>query len=469
MTGFGYGSEGAAGLTGDWGPDVARAATWREAEVRLSGDAATRYGAWLNAFAPAEGVALLYSDSQEQNSYALMSPVFYAYYALARLNRPARLMSEEAIAAGALSKVQALVIIKQVNAPVPAAVAAIERFAAAGGKVLCDPDTTVAIKGMTKLQGVYFPPGLWPAGGNEFHEMIETMAGKATERELRPVKFAHPSVIPPHQGDNILTALGNAGRQPLEPVDGEAIVSSKIAGDQTLVFVTNENIYPFDELFTDGQLKTMFFRSFDIRGGTYYKDVRMPRRVTLRLRDDLAAKPPRIYDAFAGRELAWERHGDGPPTVTVDLVTLQGRVLLLTPDGLESPTIMIARRRDTDPLATVVVRSAAPLPVRIRVGDQTIYRAATPAGSCDTFALGPRPQAIDVEVTELNHRQDAARDFAPRRTGASGFQRTSGGSGQRRAAHRQGAGSEKSGDLRRPPAGGPARRRQTTGREDSGK
>ena len=148
-----------------------------------------------------------------------------------------------------------------------------------------------------------------------------------------------------------------------------------------MVLVVNENIYPFHDVVTDDQLKTRFFRYFLQWGTTFYKDVRTPRHVTLRLREDLAAARPRIYDVFAGRELRWKKDH----TVDVDLATLQGRALLLTPGAIEPPTVLTDQRGSR---ATVVVRSPTPLPIRVRVGNQDVFRAATAAGSCDTFALG---------------------------------------------------------------------------------
>ena len=76
------------------------------------------------------------------------------------------------------------------------------------------------------------------------------------------------------------------------------------------MFAKGNNWIPsdsFDCRLTDDQLKTRFFRYFTQMGTTYYKDVRVPRLVTLRLRDELAAAPPRVYDVFAGRELRWEK------------------------------------------------------------------------------------------------------------------------------------------------------------------
>jgi outer membrane protein assembly factor BamB len=107
-----------------------------------------------------------------------------------------------------------------------------------------------------------------------------------------------------------------------------------------------------------------------------------------------------VYDVFAGKELSWRQ---GENTLDVDLGELQGRVLLLTEGPLAAPTVAIASRKDDDPLATLVVRSPIPVPVRIRVGGQEVYRAATSSGSCDTFALafGLHPGTIPVEVTEL--------------------------------------------------------------------
>ncbi len=377
-TGTGYNAEGAAGLTGGWGA-LPLACNVRAAQEGLTGELARQYGTWLNRFEPAEEVALLYSVSQGGSNFGLQSPVFFAYYTLAQINRPARLVTEDEVAAGALKAVKALVIVRQ-KAKLPAATRrAIEAFAAGGGTVVRDRDSDLTLPG-TRLADVGWPDSLWPNGGNAYHRLIRA--------------------FPATMGGRLRRALGNAGRPPLECPDGTALVACKRAGPATLVVVTNNSHYPFEALFTAEQRTTFFYR-WCLTGGTVFaKDVRVPRAVTLTLRDDLARKPPRIYDVFAGAELK-PRRDQGRTTVTLDLATLQGRVLLLTRDPVSAPALAVGARADGDPLATLVTRSAVPLPVRVRVGSQEVYRAATPAGSCDTFALGPDAGPVAVEVTEL--------------------------------------------------------------------
>jgi len=356
----GYNAEGSAGLTGGgWGADPLHPDA-RSAQEQLTGELATRYGAWLNAFQPRVQVAILYSVSQGGTNYGLSSPIFFAFYTLTQLNRPARLLTEDEIARGALGEVRALLLVGQTQ-PLPETTrAAIAAFAAHGGKVLCDMNTKVEISGAEKLPDVGWPGGLWPNSGNSFHAIIDGY----------PAKF----------GPSLKTALGDIGAQPLECADRTALIASTQAGAATLVYVTNNQAYPFEQLFTEEQRQSSFFRSFKLYGGIFYKDVRVPCTVNLTLRADLAAQPPHIYDVFAGKELPIV-HG----AVTVDLTTLSGRVLLLTATPPAPPTVSIAQ---ADACTTLVVKSPVPLPVCIIVnGGQTVYRAATPQGSCDTFAV----------------------------------------------------------------------------------
>jgi hypothetical protein len=376
--GTGYNAEGAAGLTGGWGM-LPSACNVRSVQEELTGTLAHQYGTWLNHFEPAEEVAILYSISQGGWNYGLQSPMFFAFYTLAQINRPARLVTEDEVAAGALKSFKALVLVRQKAKLPDATLKAIESFAASGGKVLCDRDSDPKLPGV-HLKEVAWGESLWPNGGNIFHNIIEGYA----------LKF----------GPILQHELGGAGLAPIDCADGSALVGCKKAPGATLVVVTNNKKFPFDELFTADQQKAKFFRWFMRVGSMYYKDVRLPHTATLALRPDLAVKAPRVYDVFAGKELAWQQGGKGS-TLDIDLSALQGRVLLLTEGPLSAPTVEIAGRTDDDPLATLVVRSPVPVPVRIRVGGQEVYRAATSSGSCDTFALGLQPGTVPVEVTEL--------------------------------------------------------------------
>jgi hypothetical protein len=378
-TGIGYGAEGAAGLAGGWGADPLRSDV-RTAQEILSGDLARQYGTWLNAFEPAEEIGILYSQSQGGTNFGQSSPVFFAYYTLAQINRPARLLTEDEIARGSLRPLKALVVVRQTAALPSATLEAIEAFAAGGGKVICDRDTKLAIRGAVRLDEVSWPGGLWPTGGNAFHKVLRDFVEK--------------------MGPPLRSALGSAGQQPLESRDGAALVATKTAGGALLAIVTNNRFFPFEELLGPEQRVTAFYRKFLVRGGTYFKDVCLPQRVNLALRADLAAAPLHVYDVFAGRELPIQKTAEGA-AVSVDLTALSGRALLLTRQPVVAPQVSIGQRQDADALATLVVKNPVPLPVRIRVGTQEVWRAATPAGSCDRFALGPQPGDVAVEVTEL--------------------------------------------------------------------
>jgi hypothetical protein len=369
--GTGYGAEGAAGLTGGWGCDPTKPDA-RSAQETLTGELATRYGAFLNAFQPKEEVAILYSVSQGGTNWGLQSPMFFAFFTLAQLNRPARLLTEDEIARGALAETRALLVVGQKNKLPDATVKAIADFHARGGKVLCDANTTLTLPGAVAVPGVKWPGSIWPSSGNTFHAIIKS--------------------YPAQMGAALKTALGDAGVQPLVCDDGTALVASTRAGAATLVTVTNNRDYPFEALFTPEQRLCSFFRSFQQYGGIFYKDARVPFVATLPLRQDMAGK--RVYDVFAGKELPVKNGA-----VQVDLSTLSGRVLLLA-DALSTPTVSISAKPG-DPLVTLVAKSPVPLPVRLEVFTtirQVVYRAATPAGSCDTFVPSGN---FGVEMTDL--------------------------------------------------------------------
>jgi hypothetical protein len=400
----GYNAEGGAGLTGGWGAEALRSEA-RTAQEALTGDLARRYGTWLNRFEPAEGIGILDSASQGGTNFGQSSPIFFAFYTLARLNRPARLVTEEEIAAGGLKGLAALLVVRQ-TAPLPAAaVGAIEAFAAGGGKVLCDRDTTVTFRGAVRLEGVSWPAGLWPIGGNRFHETI---------REF-----------PERLGPSLRAALGDAGRQPVEG-DGSVLIAAKRAPlgargctmtrpgargctmmETELVVVSGQRYYPFDRIFTPEERVSAFYRQFEWRSGVLYKDVVLPGRVTLTLRPDVAARRPHVHDVFAGKEVTIGEGG----RLDLDLAALPARVLLITDREIHAPKIMVGRRDPADSRATLVVRSPVPVPVRIRVRlgargctiseRQEFYRAATPDGSCDSVAVGPAAGEVPIEVTEL--------------------------------------------------------------------
>ena len=376
--GTGYNAEGNAGLSGGWGPNPTES-TVRTAQERQTGELVKRYGTWFNPFVPEEAIAILYSVSQGGTNFGQSSPVFFAYFTLAQLNRPARLLTEDEIAAGALREVKALLLVGQTN-PLPAATQkAITEFAQAGGKVLADKNTKIELPGATALADVGWPAGLWPQGGNTYHNSIAS--------------------FPRTLGSSLTAALGDIGRQPLECADAAVLVATKRAGNARLVFVTNNREYPFAELFTPEQQLTGFYRDFLSRGGVYFKDVRVPQNVALRLNADPAQSRPLIYDVFAGKLLTPVEQ-DGAAIVSLDLSALSARVLLLVDKPLAAPVLEVAQTAGSARV-TFVVKSGVPLPVRLRVGEQEIYRAATPAGSCDTLTLGPAAGQVPIDVTEL--------------------------------------------------------------------
>ena len=79
-----------------------------------------------------------------------------------------------------------------------------------------------------------------------------------------------------------------------------------------------------------------YYRRFFEFYGPYYKDSTAPVIVSLALRSDIASQPLHIYDVFGARELPIDR-SQNPPTVRVDLATLQGRVLLMTQEPISMP------------------------------------------------------------------------------------------------------------------------------------
>jgi hypothetical protein len=372
-TGTGYSGEGGAGLTGGWGAMPA-SSDRRTAQEALTGEMAKKYGAWINRFSPNEEVAILYSASTGGNNWGLQSPYFFAFFTFAQMNRPARLLTEDEVAKGALQYVKALVLVKQVSLPKDT-LQAIEKFAAAGGKVLCDRDTKIAIKGATKIEDVYWPDSLWPNGSNLYHELIQD--------------------FPRRMGDKLKQFLGDVGKQPLEPVaeerDAPALVATKRAGDALMVFITNNYNYPFEQALTEDQRTSSFFRRFMASGMMYYKDVRVPCKVVLQLRPDLAAGPLHIYDAFAGKELSLQRNAQST-TVTVDLATQLGRVLLITKTPITRPTVSLAARESTDALATLVVNSTPPLPISNKVGNQEVFRVASDKARPIHSRLAPKKE-----------------------------------------------------------------------------
>jgi hypothetical protein len=378
-------------------------------------------------------VATIYPGSQGGTVFAHGSPILYAYYTLAQINRPARLLTEDEIAAGALEEVKALLVVGQTAALPAATVKAIDAFVQDGGKLLVDKNTKLELTGATKMPEVGWPGGLWPRYCNTFHEAI--------------------AELPRTLGAPLKAALGDIGKQPL---DGDAVlVATKRAGSTQLLFVTNNREYPFADIFTPEQRLSGFYRNFLGRGGIYIKDVREPQVATLALREDLAESKPLIYDVFAGKQLV-PVEKDGRWTVAVDLTTLPGRVLLLVDKPLAAPGLDVSQAAGSA-RATFVAKSAVPLPVRLRVGSQEIYRAATPAGSCDTLVLGPAAGAETVELTELITGDDA------RRARHRHAPRDAPGPDLGHAADPQGAGRQKPRGLCRCPPGRRPRRRREVG------
>src|SRR5262249_37397751 len=153
--------------------------------------------------------------------------------------RPARLLTEDEIANGKLAGMKALVFVHQTATLPPATLAATEKFAASGGKVIADRETVLPVKGMQKLTDLFWPWSFFPIMANEFHVVMEACAGKARERLIPLVHDASCywrwDAIGKDQAKSLLNALGDAGRQLLEPVDGNSLIATKTNGDATLV------------------------------------------------------------------------------------------------------------------------------------------------------------------------------------------------------------------------------------------
>src|SRR6185369_12663546 len=94
-------------------------------------------------------------------------------YVLAHANRPARLLTEEEIAAGALKEVKALLVTAQTAPVAPKTADAIRAFTDAGGKAFCDVATTQQLPGVKPLNGFKFDRlNIWPDGTNIYHNII---------------------------------------------------------------------------------------------------------------------------------------------------------------------------------------------------------------------------------------------------------------------------------------------------------
>ncbi len=156
-SGIGFAHEGFSNLLGGMNGDSAWAAIKGKAgaaDVLAGREFLDRFAGLAVAGQGGHGVGILWSKTQLGRQNATMGfgePAYNAFVTLTRLGYTPKFLTEDEIAKSATAGVKAIVIIGQ-TFPLPAAAqAGLDAFRAAGGRLLVDGSTTVAVAGAGKL------------------------------------------------------------------------------------------------------------------------------------------------------------------------------------------------------------------------------------------------------------------------------------------------------------------------------
>ena len=235
-----YGGTG-LGLTIKGHSTVASGATedtlWENIRGQAGGEDLIGGREFLQRFAPlrmactaTHPVAVLFSRSQlgrQHLSLTLDTPLFNTFIALARLGYTPRFITEEEIAAGGLSSVQALIVVNQSVALPDAVMAQLCAFTKAGGRLLTDHCSTAALPSAIRLEiGM---PYAHPARSMDWNTsdmpvLTHTLLEEHRYAELAPA---------------LLCGLGDAARTPLISERGAAamISTSQFSGGPDACYV----------------------------------------------------------------------------------------------------------------------------------------------------------------------------------------------------------------------------------------
>ena len=381
-------------------------------EIRQITGLMHRYGLYAMTLQPESTVAILRSFHQEVGDRGefrgsggrngmidlsgLQGELYTLYYNLLRSGRPAAFVTEEQIAAGELSRYQALFLHRQRMALPAAVMVRLKEFQAAGGRIFKDPLSAPDLPGeiVSLRPDEHLAPDVGTSRhpiGQRYLEMLRRylLCRERLDALLRPLPPPRVRSNHPH----ILTA-SMAGR------------------DTALVVAVNDTMVP-------PAIQTA-------EASWFVQGITLPRRGHL-----FFDQPYVLYDVTeGGREIRLERVAERPDqgwTTPVDFLHSEGRIFILTrrPIRAIQARLTLLRRPAEDALRIEpVIRDeseapiADPLPIELILNDpqgktiKHLYRAAGP-GRPVTLSLGglPTEGAWTIRVRELVSGREIAVPF----------------------------------------------------------
>ncbi|MDP6353629.1 MAG: PQQ-binding-like beta-propeller repeat protein, partial [Planctomycetota bacterium] len=255
----------------------------RETEALLS--IFSRFGSWFTALDPLPDVAVYFNDKPNRTSVVL--------HDLARMRRPAMLVSPEDVLAGELSKYKVLFLTGLNAFELPQIEEAVRAFQARGGIIIKDDSCRAELPGR-KLGFAYdrkHVHGGWglgsPNGKWEFDHLWKNF--KETREKFLVQAFAEIPGIP------------------ATTPDAHVIISPLAGKDSILCFTINQTVVPLE--FTGQQWRQMNV---------------MPRIGELRVENGW-----HVHDVLAGKAAPVESTPQGR-SVAVDFTRFEGALFLLT-------------------------------------------------------------------------------------------------------------------------------------------
>lgn len=353
--GTGYSFEIGSSLTyGNLGRNLLERNDPYNQEIALNARLMRQFGALIARATHSPRVGLLYSKRQiAMTPYAqsYCDGMFKMIYLLAHVGLPPALITEEMLAGQAPlpASLDAIVVLAQHEQLAPEAMHGLAAFAAAGGRLVADTQTTVAWPFVERSAALDLPfrdlghPWNMATAYNRGDDTVGDMRRLAAERTPQLRALLQDAIY----------------HVPLDSSDPDVAVVSLAGGAAHYAAVINDSMLDLEKLFSDQARMAGAYTRFHLAAqhGRGVTSSWMPLPATLRLSPRLPESAA-VYDLLERRRLDLPRRG-GARTVDGDLTAVSGRLFAILPAPVGAGELA----------ATQTLRAGEPLALRYKAGD----------------------------------------------------------------------------------------------------
>ncbi|MEI6518544.1 MAG: hypothetical protein WCO98_00640 [bacterium] len=414
--GTGYAMEMGSNLTGP-ASNALKTNEPMNQEIAQTGKFFERFGGLFANAQRAPKLGLLYSKQQciiTPYSQSYVDGMVKAIYLLSHIGLPPELITEEMLEKGVPEGIDAIVVLRQSESLPQQSAKGLKDFAARGGRVIADANSTVNWDYLERSSALDLP---FFDLGHPYNAATAYNRQDATIGEIRALAA---------QRCPQLRALlqGTISQLPLDATNPDVAVSTLQGGAGQFVAVANDSMLDFSAMFTKEQQSTLDYQRLFVGHGIGAIGSWMPLKTELLLSPALGQNTA-VYDLFTMSRLPVTRKG-GARIIPCDMTGAPGRLLAVYPVAVGNGKLEALQTVNAGDSIAFEYRAAdivgkpveAVVPVKISMmapdGSQkiTLYRATDaqgilrgniPTGACDvsgTYTLQVQ-QLLDGGSTAL--------------------------------------------------------------------